>query len=438
MDFNDIDSAINRFERVSIQLGLERIQHLLTALNNPHLAVPVIHVAGTNGKGSVCAYLSSVLTAAGYHVGRYTSPHLTSWCERICINETPIAPEVLVRLLLTIQAAIRPDLPSPTQFEVITAAAWLHFAEQQVDIAVVEVGLGGRLDATNVCDRPLVTIITSLSLDHEHYLGTDLSSIAFEKAGILKSSCSAVIAPLPSEAEPVIKHRLRELGCPFVFPKPAIDLGDGWAEYGGMGNGIHSLPPLKYPLRLPGAHQLINSALAMATLNILRQQGWVIEDEAIVEGMSQTHWPARLQWTTWETHPLLIDGAHNPSGAAALRHYVDNSAQITKPIRWIIGLLATKDHAGIFQNLLRPGDRLYLVPVPDHLSADLESLVVLAQETCPNLAECRICDDVIPALQTAYQASDSKNTHPTTQPTIVLCGSLYLIGHFLKHSLIEE
>jgi dihydrofolate synthase / folylpolyglutamate synthase len=432
MDFNDIDSIINYFERFSIQLGLERIQYLLAALNNPHLAVPVIHVAGTNGKGSVCAYLSSVLTQAGYRVGRYTSPHLVNWCERICINETPIAPAALGRLLLTIQAALRPGLPSPTQFEVITAAAWLHFAEQQVDIAVMEVGLGGRLDATNVCEHPLVSIITSLSLDHQSYLGTDLASIAFEKAGILKSSCPAVIAPLPPEAEPVIKQRLTELGCPAVYPRPSIDLGDGWAKYGDVGSGAHSPLPCKYPLPLPGDHQLINSALAIATLNILRQQGWVIEDKAIVEGMAKTHWPARLQWTTWETHPLLIDGAHNPAGAAALRHYVDSSAQINKPIHWVMGLLATKDHAGIFQNLLCPGDSLYLVPVPDHLSANLESLVILAEETCPNLAEYRICDDVVAALQTAYQVGHPENTRTTA----VLCGSLYLIGHFFKNFLI--
>ncbi|PSB20012.1 bifunctional folylpolyglutamate synthase/dihydrofolate synthase, partial [filamentous cyanobacterium CCP2] len=152
-----IDALLDRFTHFGVELGLERIQRLLAALGNPHEKVPIVHVAGSNGKGSVCAYVSSVLTEAGYRVGRYTSPHLISWCERICINQKEIAAIELHDLLQTVVAAIDPAHPSPTQFEVVTAAAWLYFAQQQVDIAVIEVGLGGRLDATNVCDRPLIS-----------------------------------------------------------------------------------------------------------------------------------------------------------------------------------------------------------------------------------------------------------------------------------------
>lgn len=159
----DIDSILKTFQRFGVHLGLERIQHLLANLGNPHHRVPVIHVAGTNGKGSVCAYLSSVLTQAGYRVGRYTSPHLVDWTERICLNEQPISTEALQELLLQVQAAIDPEQESPTQFEVITAAAWLYFAQTEVDLAVVEVGLGGRLDATNVCDPPsLLSLLPSV------------------------------------------------------------------------------------------------------------------------------------------------------------------------------------------------------------------------------------------------------------------------------------
>ena len=191
----EIDKILGKFGRFGVDLGLERIEQLLADLGNPHQQVPIIHVAGTNGKGSVCAYLSNVLTQAGYQVGRYTSPHLISWSERICINGQPIPIEALRSLLLDIQAVIRPEPDTPTQFEVVTAAAWLYFAQSQVDVAVMEVGLGGRLDATNVCDRPLVSIITSISRDHWQRLGPTLADIAREKAGILKPNCPAIVGP---------------------------------------------------------------------------------------------------------------------------------------------------------------------------------------------------------------------------------------------------
>ncbi|MEB3336056.1 MAG: Mur ligase family protein, partial [Leptolyngbyaceae bacterium] len=220
-----IDAILNRFGHFGVDLSLERIQYLLADLGNPHQRVPILHVAGSNGKGSVCAYLSAVLTHAGFRVGRYTSPHLIDWWERIYLNEQPIAPEDLLQVLQTAEAAIRPDRPSPTQFELITAAAWLYFAQQQVDIAVIEVGLGGRLDATNVCDRPLVTVITSISREHWQKLGPTLADIARQKAGILKPGCPAVIGSLPPEANAAIAQRINELGCPVIYPEAAIVVG---------------------------------------------------------------------------------------------------------------------------------------------------------------------------------------------------------------------
>ncbi|NJR58811.1 MAG: bifunctional folylpolyglutamate synthase/dihydrofolate synthase, partial [Cyanobacteria bacterium CRU_2_1] len=225
-----VDTLLDRFTHFGVELGLERIQRLLADLGNPQQQVSIIHVAGSNGKGSVCACLSSVLAEAGYRIGRYTSPHLVSWCERICLNQQKISPAELYQLLQQVLAAIRPDRPSPTQFEVITAAAWLYFAQQQVDMAVVEVGLGGRLDATNVCDRPLVSIITSLSREHWQKLGPTLADITREKAGILKPNCPAVIAPQPPEATMVLQQRLSEMHCPVIWVQSARDLGYGWAE----------------------------------------------------------------------------------------------------------------------------------------------------------------------------------------------------------------
>lgn len=415
------NALLEGFTHFGVELGLERIQRLLTALGNPHRLVPIVHVAGSNGKGSVCAYLSAVLTEAGYRVGRYTSPHLVSWCERICLNEQAISPVDLYELLKTVVAAIDPQKSSPTQFEVITAAAWLYFAQQQVDIAVIEVGLGGRLDATNVCDRPLVSIITSLSREHWQRLGPTLADISREKAGILKPNRPAVIAPQPTEAEAVLKQRLAELNCPAVWVEPAQEVSPGWAEVQSIGD-----TPLRYPLPLPGPHQFINSALAVTTLQLLQQQGWQISSEQIVQGMSKTRWRGRLEWFCWQGHPILIDGAHNPAGAAMLRQYLDQSDRITQPILWVIGMIGTKDHGDVLKELLRPGDRLFLVPVPEHIPADLNQLARLAQDLCPELSSCQIESDVLDGLQAAIPVSQ------TTQQTIVLCGSLYLIGHFFQ------
>jgi dihydrofolate synthase/folylpolyglutamate synthase len=431
---SQIDDILNRFAHFGIELGLERIERLLARLGNPHRQYPILHVAGSNGKGSVCAYLSSVLTEAGYRVGRYTSPHLIDWGERICLNGHPIAPVDLYDALQHVVAVIEPDQPSPTQFEVITAAAWLYFAQQQVDIAVIEVGLGGRLDATNVCDRPLVSIITSLSREHWQRLGPTLADIAREKAGILKPNCPAIVGPLPSEAEAVVRQRIADLDCPAFWITPSLDLGDGWALYQGVeaaGSTVKVLldsTPLKYPLPLPGAHQLSNSALAIATFQLLRQAGWQISDTAIVAGMAKTQWVGRLQWTTWEGRTLLIDGAHNPAGAAALRRYVDTSDRISQPLHWVMGMLSTKDHAEVFQELLRPGDRLYLVPVPDHASANLDEMVALARRVCPELGGCYISSDVLAGVRSAFR--DTQGMEPL--PVTVLCGSLYLIGYFFK------
>lgn len=419
-----IERLLAPFGRFGVELGLERIQRLLGALGHPQQRVPLVHVAGTNGKGSVCAYLAAVLGAAGYRVGRYTSPHLVSWRERIVVNGNTIAAEDLIERLKQVVAAIDPAQPSPTQFEVFTAAAWLHFAEAGVDLAVMEVGLGGRLDATNVVDAPLVSVITSLSREHWQRLGPTLADIAREKAGVLKPGRPAVVGPLPSEAEAVVQARLAELDCPTVWPAPAVPLGQGKARYGSGDEAI------TYPLALLGEHQLTNSAIAIATLQTLRTQGWNISDDAIAQGMANARWPGRLQWVTWgqepEIYPLLIDGAHNPAAAEVLRQYVDSwwASQPSKPAgtAWLMGMLSTKDHGDIFAALLRPEDALHLVPVPGHETAAPEELGAIARSVCPDLAQCKVHSSLGDGLMAIAQSPAQLK---------VLCGSLYLIGHFL-------
>lgn len=420
-----IDSLLQPFTRFGVNLGLERITKLLENLGNPQHEVPIIHVAGTNGKGSVCAYLSSILTEAGYRVGRYTSPHLVDWTERISLNGQFISSLALSEILQDIQA-IAPEAESPTQFEVITAAAWLYFARSQVDIAVMEVGLGGRLDATNVKDRSLVSVITSLSREHWQRLGPTLADIAREKAGVIKSDCPVVVGQLPTAAKEVVLTKARELAAPVTIVEPARELKVSaskrirWARY-------HNI---EYPLPLLGDIQLSNSAIAIATIEILQQQGWNIPELAIQTGINKTRWQGRLQWTTWNNRSLLIDGAHNTAAAIALRQYVDT---LDKPIVWVMGMLSTKDHEDIFKVLLKPKDELHLVPVPDHSSAEPETLAALATQICPNLSQCQTEPDVFTALNTVMATGED-----ISDKIVVLCGSLYLIGHLFQHNNIKQ
>ena len=412
------ESILKSYQHFGIHLGLERIKQLLKKLDNPQQKVPVIHIAGTNGKGSVCAYLSSILTEAGYRVGRYTSPHLIDWTERICINQKPISPTELQQYLERVIAATQNDTETPTQFEIITAVAWLYFAEQKADIAVIETGLGGRLDATNVCENPLVSVITSISLEHWQILGPTLADIAGEKAGILKPKCPVAIGELPESAKIAIEKHIQELDCPATWVKPARDLGQGLAEYQLNQNGVK----VRYELPLLGKIQLMNSAIAIATLEILQHRGWQISETAIQNGIAKTQWPGRLQQTTWKNQTILIDGAHNPAAAIALREYVDNLNTSQVPINWVIGIIATKDCDDILKALLKKGDRLYLVPVPDQNSASPTELATLAQTICPELTLCQ----TFPELTTALDAAVAEDN------LTVLCGSLYLVGHFLQ------
>ncbi|MBE9165753.1 folylpolyglutamate synthase/dihydrofolate synthase family protein [Tychonema sp. LEGE 06208] len=412
------NSILQSYQHFGVHLGLERIQQLLQKLDNPHQKVPIIHIAGTNGKGSVCAYLSSVLAEAGYRVGRYTSPHLIDWTERICINQKPISTIALQQCLEQVVSAAEGNTENPTQFEIITAAAWLYFAEQKADIAVIETGLGGRLDATNVCETPLVSVITSISLDHWQILGPTVADIAGEKAGIIKSKCPVVVGELPESARIVVEKRIQELDCPAIWVKPAVDLGEGFAEYQLSQNSVK----IKYQLPLLGQIQLMNSAIALATLHTLQNLGWQISPTAIADGIAKTQWPGRLQQTTWKNQKILIDGAHNPAAAIALREYVDNLTSSASPINWVIGILATKDCDDILQALLKKGDRLYLVPVPDQNSSSPAELAAIAQIICPELTVCQAFPDLTTALDAAV-AGDNLT---------VLCGSLYLVGYFLQ------
>lgn len=407
----NIDSILESFQHFGVHLGLERIKILLNKLNDPHQDIPIIHVGGSNGKGSVCAYLSSILTEAGYQVGRYTSPHLINWTERICLNNQPISEAELETILIKIKDSIDFTQDSPTQFEIITAAAFVYFAQKKVDIAIIEVGLGGRLDATNVCDRPLATIVTSLSREHWQRLGPTIQNIAGEKAGIFKSKCPVIMGQVPDEVKPIFESRIKGLNCPYVWVKPANYTDGNQVVY----------KNLEYELPLLGKMQLINSAVALETIKLLQEKGWTITNEQIRQGIKQTKWLGRIQWIKWKKNSILIDGAHNPAAAKMLRHYVDT---LDKSVIWIMGMLSTKEHDKVFQELLKKDDSLYLVPVPDHSTANPDDLAKLASIICPKLTQIKTKNNIFSALEEAIKDKNSDKI-------IVIAGSLYLIGYFL-------
>jgi len=408
------EAYLASFDQFGIHLGLERIQQLLNSLNNPHQRVPIIHVAGTNGKGSVCAFLLSILQGEGYRVGRYTSPHLRDWRERITINSEWISTQDLAIALAQVQQAINPELP-PTQFEVITAAMWWYFATQKVDIAIIETGLGGRLDATNVCDRPLVSVITSIGLDHCQQLGSTLAAIASEKAGIIKPQCPVLIAENAPEAIASLQAKLLECNAPVTWVNAATRTDTG-AIYQGF----------EYPLPLLGHHQLINSALAIAAIHSLRNQGWQISDDAIYKGMANTQWEGRLQWLKFKLHQksckILIDGAHNVAAAKYLRQFVDETFPHQRKL-WIVGILNTKDQMGILSAILHPDDLCYPVPVPSASTTSPQELASMAAKIL------KTAPQVYQGLAMGLEAAFDNWRSPDV---VILCGSLYLIGEFMQ------
>ena len=410
------------FDKFGIHLGLERIQQLLNSLGNPHQQVPIIHVAGTNGKGSVCAFLLSILQSAGYRVGRYTSPHLLDWCERLTINGEWISNQDLAVALDRVGQAIAPELP-PTQFEVITAAMWWYFAEKEVDIAIIETGLGGRLDATNVCDRPLVCAITSIGLDHCQQLGNTLAAIASEKAGIIKPKCPVVVAENDPEAIAVIQAKVTECESQAIWVSSAARTATGAIWQG-----------FEYSLPLLGNHQLINSAIAIAAIQSLITQGWQISDDAIRSGLANTQWAGRLQWIEFNLNgkscKILIDGAHNVAAAKYLRQFVNESFPNQRK-RWVIGILNTKDQEGILKALLDADDLLFAVPVPNPATTSPQDLVKLATPMLKISPQSY--SDLGLGLEAAFNAQLSNNQ--SSNDIVILCGSLYLVGEFLLNSL---
>ena len=383
------------FSRRGVDLGLERLQTALADLGHPERRFAAVQVAGTNGKGSISTMVERIAAAAGLRCGLYTSPHLLSWCERIRLPDGLIGEQQLQELLRELQPlALRHNL---TPFELITAAGFQAFADAGVELAVLEVGLGGRLDATTVHPDRRVLAFASIGLDHTEHLGSSLEAIAAEKAAVMHSGALAVSGPQAAAAAAVLSATARQQRCPLRWVEPLPPLEAGGPQLG-----------------LRGELQRHNAAVAVAAAEALRDQGWSISAGAIEQGLAQARWPGRLEQRRFRGRPLLIDGAHNPPAAEALRRELDQRSNA--PRRWLIGMQRHKDAPALLQLLVRPGDAVRVVPVPEHSSwsaAELQAATGLAIEAGSSDPEANLA-----------WLSDS-----AALP--VACGSLYLVADLL-------
>ncbi|RUS33402.1 hypothetical protein BC938DRAFT_471893 [Jimgerdemannia flammicorona] len=400
-----------------MDLGLNRIHRLLHALNSPHTRFQTIHVAGTNGKGSVCAYTSSILQAAGYRVGRYNSPHLLEPRDAIRVDGVAPTPAEFV---LARNAVAKADIEAETcamSFELLTAAAFWWFERRGVEVAVVEVGLGGRLDATNVFERPAVSIVTAIGMDHANVLGNTVEKIAMEKAGIMKPRSRVVIAPQSEmDAKRALIQKAEELGCECVLVEPARWVGgrEGWANVLVAEEGKADVREISFPIPLNGHYQLENAATAVRAVHVLRTTIPAfagIKDAHIVEGMHRTRWPGRLDIVTGAAlsaqglREVIVDGAHNPAAARPLRTFVDQKlleSGATGKVRWVLAATQGKDIGEIVRLLVRPGD------------------VVAAAEFSQPEATRRICP--IPKLENKKTMADVATT-PREEYDIIMVGA---------------
>lgn len=416
-----------------IDLVLDRIERLLTALGSPEKKLPpVIHVAGTNGKGSTCAFSRAILEAQGLKVHVYTSPHLVHFHERIRLATGIISEE---ELAATLDDCERANAGAPiTFFEITTAAAFLAFSRHPADALVLEVGLGGKYDATNVIAKPAVSVITPVDFDHQEFLGDKLAGIAAEKAGIIKKGCPVAVGPQQDEAREIIVRRAAALGAPAWF------FGENFfahAEHGRMvyqdDDGLLDLPLPK----LQGPHQIENAATAIAALRHANR-GWG-KERAIEQGLRSVEWPARLQRLT--KGPLValappgaevwLDGGHNPHGALAVaRAMADLEERAPKPLYLICGMLKTKDSKGFlapFQGLAR---HVTTVTIPgEDVSRGAGELYDIARASGFDASPAEDLDDAM--MQVDAWARGRTADGP---PRILICGSLYLAGKVLAEN----
>jgi dihydrofolate synthase/folylpolyglutamate synthase len=428
-------------EQIGIKFGLENIRTLVDRLGHPERAFRSIHVAGTNGKGSVTAMLDTALRAAGHRSGRYTSPHLVDLTERFVIDGRRVETAALTAAVAEVRHAID-DLRAtgalqvqPTFFEVTTAVAFELFRRAGVDTAVVEVGLGGRLDATNVI-TPVASAITSIAFDHQKYLGSTLRDIAREKAGIIKPGVPVVVGDLAPEALAAIEDTAREQGAELIRASEgvtidAVRVKPHTTDKGSVGVRLQphiSTIRLRTPTRdygeidlaLAGAHQIANALVAVRVLEVADTHGVTAPRDAVVKGLASVSWPGRIDRRTLpDGRELILDAAHNPAGAAALAAYLAGAGGPKLPL--VFAAMRDKDVGGMFLALLPAVGAVFMTQASNPRTTDPEVLAHHARMAAPNVP-VKIEPSLDEALDAAWQISRR----------IVVAGSIFLVGDVLK------
>ena len=417
MNYEQAMEFLEGTKKYGSRLGLAGIRRLMDLLGNVQEKIPVIHIAGTNGKGSVGAMLSSVFAEAGYRVGHFSTPDVFSYEEEFRINNVPIAKERLAEIFTEVADACRKieaggEVP-PTRFEVETAAAYLWFYEEGCDAAVIETGMGGATDATNVVSKPVLSILTSVSLEHTQFLGKTLREIAEVKTGIIKPGCPAVSMEQAAEVEEVFRKRCAETCSPYLIADgenaSAVSLSrddaGSFFDWKADGAGAHfpegSSPdengkkqdPMfsgiweRIHLSLPGTFQVGNAVCVLESLKFLRERYPLLTEASARAGLEKTVWPGRFEKI--RSHPdFYIDGAHNDGAVEALRETVDACLPGRKII-YIMGVLADKDYRGMIRRMFAPGDQVFAVAPPDNPRAlDAETLAERLREQGVDAVPC--------------------------------------------------
>lgn len=412
---------IHSLGRFSGKPGLHRIRALCAALGDPQKKLRFVHLAGTNGKGSTACMLASVLRAAGYRTGLYTSPYLIQFHERIRVDGAMIADGDLTRLAGRVGRAAR-DLPLPEgegigEFEFTTALAFLYFAEQGCDIVVLETGLGGRCDATNVIDAPEAVVLTPISRDHMAVLGDTVAEIAAEKAAIIKPGSAVICANgQPGGVMPVVLRACEAAGGiwwsePLDIRLLRMDIDGAAFVYEGQG----------YTIPMPGRHQLQNAMTALQTISALRERGWKISLPAVVRGLASARMPGRLERLR-EAPLVLLDGAHNEGGVAALGRTVDEFLKMRR-LHVVMGMVRDKDYESCVRELARRADSFYACePGGTDRALCAQTLAALAERDCAAVFDCGTAEQ---AVTRALEQAEPKDC-------VLICGSLFLVGEAEK------
>ena len=422
MNYQEALEFIEKSHKFGMKLGLENTFKLLELLGNPQNKLKFIHVAGTNGKGSVCSFISSILKEEGYKVGLYTSPYLETFTERIRLNGNNIPEKDVARIITIMKEKIDKMVSEgysyPTEFEIETVMAFYYYYEQEVDYVVLEVGLGGRYDATNVI-KPLVSVITSISLDHTGILGDTLGKIAYEKAGIIKEDSITVVYKQSKEAEKVIKSVCKEKNSRYIecnFENLLIkksDINSQVFDCIVMGEKFENIE-----ISLIGDHQINNALLALTVIKVLKDEKNIkITKNSIEKGLANTKWPGRIEKIK-DNPTFVIDGAHNEEGARSLAKALDKHFR-EKKMTLLIGMLKDKDVNSVLETLINKFDKVITTTPDSDRAISSDELKEKVEKYIDNVFSIPKIEDAV-----KYINENAKNDE-----IIISAGSLYMIGH---------